>query len=227
MRTFVVGDIHGAHKALVQVMERSGFDREQDRLISLGDLTDYNPDSAQVIEELLGLKHLIAVRGNHDVWMEAWLKTKDIDPVWLMNGGSESIVSYRKTERQDDPRHVDFFARQIPYYLDESNRLYVHAGFDPDRSLESQSDETLYWSRAFWTGVATAHNAGEAPRDFDYAAIFIGHTPTPKYFRHFLPVNCGSVWNLDQGAKSIGVLTLMEVETKAYWQSDRVSELYR
>ena len=40
MKTFVVGDIHGAHKALVQVLERSGLDRESDTLIVLGDVVD-------------------------------------------------------------------------------------------------------------------------------------------------------------------------------------------
>lgn len=40
MRRFVVGDIHGAHKALVQCLERSGFNRDEDFLVSLGDLCD-------------------------------------------------------------------------------------------------------------------------------------------------------------------------------------------
>ena len=40
MRTWVVGDIHGGYRALMQVFERSQFDRERDRLIALGDLVD-------------------------------------------------------------------------------------------------------------------------------------------------------------------------------------------
>jgi serine/threonine protein phosphatase 1 len=38
MRTLVMGDIHGAHKALVQCLEKSGFNMEHDRLIQLGDI---------------------------------------------------------------------------------------------------------------------------------------------------------------------------------------------
>lgn len=30
MKTFVMGDIHGAYKALIQCIERSGFDKEKD-----------------------------------------------------------------------------------------------------------------------------------------------------------------------------------------------------
>ena len=44
LRTFVIGDIHGAHKALIQCFERSGFDHSSDRLISLGDACDDCPD---------------------------------------------------------------------------------------------------------------------------------------------------------------------------------------
>ena len=38
MKTFVIGDIHGAYKALLQCFERSGFDYEKDHLIVLGDV---------------------------------------------------------------------------------------------------------------------------------------------------------------------------------------------
>jgi hypothetical protein len=38
MRRFTVGDIHGAHLALKQVLERCGFDNERDQLITLGDV---------------------------------------------------------------------------------------------------------------------------------------------------------------------------------------------
>jgi len=39
-RTLVIGDIHGAYKALVQCLERSGFDKEKDTLITIGDVCD-------------------------------------------------------------------------------------------------------------------------------------------------------------------------------------------
>ena len=40
MRTFVMGDIHGAYNALLQCLKRSGFDYENDQLIQLGDVAD-------------------------------------------------------------------------------------------------------------------------------------------------------------------------------------------
>ena len=55
MRTFAIGDIHGAYKALVQCFERSGFDYENDRLIVLGDVCDGYPEVKQCIDELQAL----------------------------------------------------------------------------------------------------------------------------------------------------------------------------
>ena len=39
-RTLVIGDVHGNHRGLLQCLERSGFDKENDTLISLGDVAD-------------------------------------------------------------------------------------------------------------------------------------------------------------------------------------------
>ena len=40
MRTLVLADIHGGHRALLQCFERSSFEYENDQLIFLGDATD-------------------------------------------------------------------------------------------------------------------------------------------------------------------------------------------
>jgi serine/threonine protein phosphatase 1 len=40
MRTFAIGDIHGAYKAMMQCFERSGFDYKKDHLIVMGDVCD-------------------------------------------------------------------------------------------------------------------------------------------------------------------------------------------
>ena len=66
MRRFTVGDIHGAHLALKQVLERCGFDNERDQLITLGDVVDGWGDSYMVIEELLKIPNRIDIMGNHD-----------------------------------------------------------------------------------------------------------------------------------------------------------------
>ena len=53
MKTFAVGDIPGAYKSLVQCLERSKFDYNNDRLIVMGDVVDGYPDVKQCFDELL------------------------------------------------------------------------------------------------------------------------------------------------------------------------------
>ena len=54
-RTFVIGDIHGALKALIQVIERAEV-KEDDLLIFLGDYVDGWSQSPEVINYLIQLK---------------------------------------------------------------------------------------------------------------------------------------------------------------------------
>ena len=58
-----------------------------------------------------------------------------------------------------------------------------------------------------------------------YNEIFIGHTPVTK-INQTIPVNKACVWNVDTGAAFKGKLTIMDVDTKEFWQSDALPELY-
>ena len=53
-KTFVIGDIHGALKALKQVLERANVS-DNDTLIFLGDFVDGWSDAANVINFLIQL----------------------------------------------------------------------------------------------------------------------------------------------------------------------------
>src|SRR5688500_3405578 len=64
--TWVLGDIHGQYEALVQVLERSGFDSESDRLIFLGDVVDRGGRPFECIGELMKIRDKVLIRGNHD-----------------------------------------------------------------------------------------------------------------------------------------------------------------
>jgi serine/threonine protein phosphatase 1 len=59
----------------------------------------------------------------------------------------------------------------------------------------------------------------------NYKEIFIGHTPISKT-GHATPQKRANVWNVDTGAAFKGPLTIMDVDTKEFWQSDPVHTLY-
>ena len=58
-----------------------------------------------------------------------------------------------------------------------------------------------------------------------YPEVFIGHTPT-IHLGSKKPLQAACVWNLDTGAGFTGPLTIMDVDSKHYWQSDEVHTLY-
>lgn len=68
-RDFAVGDVHGAFTALRTALTAIGFDRQKDRLFSVGDLVDRGAESAQVTD-WLDEPWFQAVSGNHDLM--AW-----------------------------------------------------------------------------------------------------------------------------------------------------------
>ena len=67
--------------------------------------------------------------------------------------------------------------------------------------------------------------AGRKPSFGAYQDIFVGHTPTQNFGSDIL-LNLGNLWMMDTGAGWSGKLSIMNVDTKEFWQSDPVTELY-
>lgn len=229
MKTFAIGDIHGAHKALLQCLERSNFDYENDELIVLGDVVDGWPETPQVIEELLKIKNMILIMGNHDSWAADWFQFGARPLIWTEQGGQATIDAY--IENGDLlVKHRDFFSKANYYYIDEQNRIFLHGGFQRGIKIEAQAPSTFMWDRTLATKAAGEMNRkGQQPFTVhEFKEVYLGHT-TINYFKH-LPQNKphtgGNVTLLDTGAGWEGVLTIMNVGTKEYFQSDVVASLY-
>lgn len=237
-KTYVLGDVHGGYKALKQVLERSEFDYENDLLITLGDIADGWPDVKECVSELLKIKNRIDIRGNHDQWLETWMEYGTKSEHWLSQGGQASYDSYIQL-RMHDPkefgRHHDFFRKQHWYYIDDKNRLFVHGGFTHVRGVKDQhSKMELLWDRSLWELALMAkkqyYKFGSHFQHFPkrlglYEEIFIGHTTVTAIGKD-TPQNATTVWNMDTGGGWEGKLSIMNVDTKEFFQSDLVEELY-
>ena len=233
-RTMVIGDIHGGLRALRQVFERAGI-TAADKLIFLGDYVDGWSESASVIDWLINLEktnECVFLKGNHDDWCEEWLSSGRINTTWLNHGGEETIMSYADTDIATRSMHLQFLAR-LPYYLtDDENRLFVHAGFTAGGGPKKEDNITeLNRDRTLWELAVAAHLRAK-PGSFFYPKklglfkeIYIGHTPT-LYFDEEIPMQQCNVWNIDTGAAFSGKLSILDIDTKQYWQSDPVHELY-
>lgn len=216
-RTFVIGDIHGAHQALLQCMERSGFDSAQDHLICLGDVCDGWPETKQAIDELLKIKNLTYILGNHDFWALEWMREGVGDAVWLEQGGGATIQSYADNIPVD---HIEFLERALPYFIHEG-KLFVHAGIDTRVPVEKQTPQIFLWDRNLARIALDLQFKTLNANLTGYDEVYIGHTPvTPP------PIKACEVWLMDTGAGWSGVLSMMNIETKELFMSDPVPQLY-
>lgn len=233
-RTLAIGDIHGGFKALKQVLKKAAV-TENDTLIFLGDYVDGWSESSDIIQFLIRLsdkQQCIFIKGNHDAWAEDWLSFGRAPEVWLSNGGRSTVDSYAEYGPENLEAHLEFFQRMKNFYVDEENRLFIHAGYSSMHGPEKEVYTSNYrWDRTLWeTAVAMDRKLSKNSELYPkrlllYNEIFIGHTPTLHLgFRE--PLNKANVWNLDTGAAFMGALTIMDVETKAFWQSDPLPLLY-
>lgn len=233
-RTLVIGDIHGGLRGLVQVLEKAKT-TENDRLVFLGDYVDGWSESAQLIDFLIGLSQkqtCIFMRGNHDIWCQEWLATSNKNETWLQHGGKSTLESYEGFGDDEKQRHLQFFEKMKDYYVDDFNNLFIHAGFSSMHGPEKEHYSSNYsWDRTLWEMALTMdkrikkHSLLYPKRLLLFNEIYIGHTPTLNYNVE-TPMKGCNVWNIDTGAAFTGKLTCLDVDTKKFWQSDVLQELY-
>lgn len=232
--TFVIGDIHGGLIALKQALRRAKITKK-DRLIFLGDYVDGWNDSARLIDYLIELDatySCVFMQGNHEEMVLKWLRYEEDNELWRFHGGQSTVDVYKALSREVKDRHIAFFNSLREFYIDDQNRLFVHAGFTNPKGVEFEFFRPLFWwDRTLWeTAMAMDEKLLESdvryPLRFKlYKEIFIGHTPVTRFGSN-IPMNCANVWNIDTGAAFNGKVTVMNVNTKEYWQSDIVQELY-
>lgn len=234
MRTLVIGDIHGGLRALHQILERAKVS-PNDKLIFLGDYVDGWSQSPEVIDLLIAMKkthNLVCIRGNHDDLLLEWLKNGTDNPQWFDHGGEATVTAYQNRDAGTLSAHIAFIESLVDFHLDEQNRLFIHAGFTNMNGVDFEYFPKLfYWDRSLWeTALALDKNMKITdlayPKRFTlYSEIFIGHTPVSRIGKT-IPVQMANVWNVDTGAAFRGPLTIMDVDSKAYWQSENLDVLY-
>ena len=161
-RTLVIGDIHGAYRALEQVLERAQV-TTKDELIFLGDYVDGWGQSPEVLDYLILLKQkyrCIFMRGNHDDLLLEWLKSGEYTEEWFTHGGQLTTEKYKSIPEDKRQLHILFLESLDDYYLDDHNRLFIHAGFTNLNGVKHEYfSKMFYWERTLWeTALALDKN---------------------------------------------------------------------
>ena len=233
-RTLVIGDIHGGLKALQQVWSRANISK-QDTLIFLGDYVDGWSDAVEVISFLISISkthQCVFLRGNHDFLAHRYLTKNDQNPLWVAHGGAATMAGYKNTSQEQKNEHIAFLEQLHNYHIDAKNRLFVHAGFTNQAGPKHEFyPDFVYWDRSLWEmacgldPLLSKKNIRYPKRLLLFKEIYIGHTPTTKIGEK-VPASFANLWNIDTGAAFKGSLSVLDVSTKEFWQSDPVYTLY-
>ncbi|HTN73582.1 MAG TPA: metallophosphoesterase family protein [Methylomirabilota bacterium] len=225
MRCFVIGDIHGCPNELRYLIEDLPLE-SGDRLVFLGDYVDRGPDSKGVVSYLLELQKnatydFIFLKGNHEDMFLSYLGLPgQYGDMFLFNGGKVTLESYGLSttnsapdERlaQIPPAHLDFYKNLRNYYV-AAPFLCVHAGIDPLKPLEDQTESDMFWIRNQF--IYRSHM-------LPYIVLF-GHTPQDDVF-YDLPYKIG----LDTGLVYGNKLTCLETQEKMLYQINRGKKTVR
>jgi serine/threonine protein phosphatase 1 len=213
-RLYAIGDVHGCVHRLAALHADIRADLAarpvaRATILHLGDYVDRGPDSARVVDLLLGPPpvpgaEMVLLKGNHEAMMLdacALGASPSAMRFWIANGGLETLESY-----DTDPDFPGWLERIPPAHLALLRRcqlrfsagdyLFVHAGVRPDVALDRQDPHDLLWIREPFLSWRKPLGA----------VVVHGHTPTPK--PEIRPHRIG----IDTGACFGGVLTCLVLE---------------
>ena len=193
-------------------------------MISLGDICDGWPEVSKVIDGLLRIKNLKVILGNHDEWALRWMKDGWMEDIWTSQGGLATMESYQNDLTCVPQSHVDLL-KNAKLFLEVDNKLFVHGGINPGIDINKQDPELLMWDRDLLNDAVRIHKTKPSHHFGKWGDIFVGHTTTEVY-KTLKPVHACNVWDIDTGGGWGGKLTIMDIDSYEYWQSDLVPDLY-
>jgi serine/threonine protein phosphatase 1 len=120
------------------------------------------------------------------------METGFADNTWLSQGGQATVDSYTAIIPE---AHTALFRQAVPYHIIE-NKLFVHAGINPEKPLMNQGIQTFLWDRSFARKARELGTKNEKNKLTEFDEVYIGHTPIedPR------PVQYCEVWMMYTGA---------------------------
>ena len=224
MTSYAIGDIHGRAPALIEVLDKCDFNNSTDSLIVLGDIVDGYPWVRECFDILDTIKNKTICFANHDRWFLDWCKTGQELPVWVHQGGYNTLRSYDFDNKNVPESHIKMIETSKTYHIDSHNNFYCHGGFNPKVPIENQEDDFILWDRTLCKYAHDRWIQKNPVKIEPYNRVFLGHTST-MFFHSTRPLIMGNVVMLDTGGGDVGKLTIMNTETLEYWQSEKKTKV--
>jgi len=212
--TYAIGDVHGRADLLLAIVDHCVRDASRHgaapRFIFLGDICDKGPSSREaydIVADVLGeYDGSVLIKGNHDDMFERSVGRLQRNAVaaWLPRGGVQTLNSYAEGDLEHAMQvagtvyadHIRM-VNESSLMLDEGAFLFVHAGIDPAKSLDEQTERDLIWLRDPFMG-----HVGNLGRVVVHGHSIVGDRPVVTENRI----------SLDTGAYVSGRLTAMRID---------------
>ena len=250
-RRLLIGDLHGAYRCLMDVLETCRFEFGKDHLYFTGDVADGYPDVFECLRFFRQLKNFHPVIGNHDIWLQNYLAYGASYSTWLEQGGNHTVSSFKKAglTREGLFDYAEYLATW-PYVILESSFCLMHAGPSIYTTLDSlillsKMKRNLYertasevsdykkipeisavWTRDYYySALDCIHGMKPLMQPFEpKIRFFVGHTPVLGGIP-FID-NKYNLVNVDTKTGYGGRLTILDMDSLEYWQSRSAEELY-
>jgi serine/threonine protein phosphatase 1 len=134
MKQLIIGDIHGCYDELQDLLDKVGLSSD-DQIISIGDMVDRGPKSAEVLKFFRTTPNAMSIQGNHER-----------KHVRSYRGQTEAAASQTITRAQiGEENYLDAIAYMddLPRYLELPDATLVHAFWEPDVVLEDQRETVI------------------------------------------------------------------------------------
>lgn len=215
-KDFVVGDLHGCFDLLEEELSKLNFNKETDRLFSVGDLVDRG-DQSELSIDYIAYPWFHTVAGNHEIMACEYYDHDIKSRIWNQqnyryNGGKWFI------DLPEDRKKLfaDTF-RELPISIEiETNTGLVgivHANCPVNdwyelKDLLSIEDSTNTYQKNLIDGCIwdrSRINNKDASIIQNVERIYHGHTPVKEV------AVLGNRWYIDTGAVFGNKLTIMEI----------------
>ncbi len=222
--TYVIGDVHGRPLLIDQLLRDVPWDPQRDKIVFLGDLIDRGNDAPGVVERVMKLArenpNVVVLRGNHEQMLLDCLDYGEYQ--WLIpeNGGLATLAAYGielvdledVTDIHIPEEHLDFM-RSLPFFHEDGQAVYVHAGLVLGTPPAETDPDVLLWTRDL-----------DFYKNYDGKLCFFGHTPTqylPRGGRHrkFGIYIQGGCVGIDTSGEPDSPLSCIQVETFTLYQA--------
>jgi protein phosphatase len=193
----LIGDIHGCHAELVQLLETLGYRVQRDdgawrvehpggrKAVFLGDLVDRGPATPEVLRLVMSMVQSgsgLCVAGNHDVKLVRALRGKDVKKT---HGLAQSLEQLAQEPEAFRRQAADFLDGLVSHYVFDGGRLVcAHAGLREEMHGRGSGKVRSFAMYGETTGETDEFGL---PVRYNWAAeyrgramVVYGHTPVPE-----------------------------------------------